>query len=1045
MTWSKIYPPILIVLLLLMLVACQNDQQTAIATATRTFLTVTASSTTPKNRLAPTKEVTSVVPRATKEAAVSALTLSELPIKVTLPKEPGYSVSEQEGAEGALASYKFQSLVGCEMVCLQEINVFSLATCSANVCGVYTTWSVNQQKEQHPAENRVDKFIDEPCENDSCVVREYVTYLGNIVVSTRLNVKDESQIEHADELFAKLSFQSKDLAALFGTQETLLEWVKAAWEANTNPAEVQATLLLTGWIKDESSLLPVDLDGDGQEEWLITLIDDICCFDKELSPSSVWLVDDGQIIFNLPPQPRMVNRVLHVRDITGDQLADIVVESATYGANYYPLEYHVLSTHHGTISSIVQPPSGVNATHSFDDGDFISMGVENWEEVHFLDLSGDGLDDLILSGMGGGGAGGGVSRSFWAVWSWDGEAMTLADITWPETKYRFHTLYNANDAFEKGDEQTADLLYWRVIFDELLSDDVSSSCSFDQETDTCKRNVWAPVQELYESNRQFAAFRLTLLALLSLNREPEATFLRDEATFLRDWLQKQYPDAPLTQAADLLLNEWDATQQLDAACAAVNASLTSTSHATGPLADMGYNNPQLTPPKVCVPGTVIGVAGKPLGVARPPLDMGGEPLEMAGQPLWMGRQPLGMAGQPLGIAPTHIAQDKSVLEGELEDHILITQLQATPKPGYLPMNEKVNVFPLQVGDQQAPLWVAFTNGSIADYPALEHFLGIYTREDEQWKELAHLNFSEPNYIDDSSVRQVKVDPDYLWLELFGGVGVGANSSQYKVLRFDGRDLHVEIDHVGSIHVGDRLTPIDLDEDGALELVLSPVENYVFCVEQCDVRYYQFQVLRWDGNAFTEVPLTTLPESAPAELRDLNNRAVELARAGLWKDALTTIRQARAIDYERNNPAVSMLLWNEILISLHAEAKFKHTLDKGDKNYPLLAHVLYGDYDNALQMMRPYPVEEIFRPQSALITGTIAAEWKLELNDWTSKAVEKAISAQPELAAAYFLRGWSTYLVDPNDPQVLFDIERAAELASDERLFQESLKYFSLSN
>ena len=147
---------------------------------------------------------------------------------MTLPKEPGYSVSEQEGAEGALASYKFQSLVGCEMVCLQEINVFSLATCSADVCGAYTTWSVNEEKEQHPLENRVDKFIDEPCENDSCVVREYVTYLGNIVVSTRLNVKDESQIERADELFAKLSFQSKDLAALFGPQETLLEWVKAA-------------------------------------------------------------------------------------------------------------------------------------------------------------------------------------------------------------------------------------------------------------------------------------------------------------------------------------------------------------------------------------------------------------------------------------------------------------------------------------------------------------------------------------------------------------------------------------------------------------------------------------------------------------------------------------------------------------------------------------------------------------------------------------------------------------------------------------------------
>lgn len=994
-----------------MLVGCEYKPQITIATATATEVAVAPSSPTSTTTLPPTKEARAVAPTSTKEPSVSGFSLSEWPIEVRLPQEPGYLVSEQEGPESALASYRLQSVADCDTVCLQEINVFSLATCSADFCAEYTPWSVNEQQEPHPAGNRVHKMIDqgEGCENGSCVLGEYVTYLGNIVVSTQLKVNDESQMGLADELFAQLNFQATDLAPLFDTQESLLEWVKAAWATNTDPAAVQAALLSTDWIKDESDLQALDLDGDGREEWLITLIDDMCCFDKGLSPSSVWLVDDGKIIFNQPPQPRMVNRVLHVSDITGDQLPDVVVESATYGANYYPLKYHVLSAHDGTIRSIVQPPPQVRQSYSFDDGNFISMGVDHWEEVQLVDVTGDGLHDLILSGVAGGGAGGGVSPPFRAVWSWDGQAISLADVTWQETKYRFHTLYNANYAFEKGDEQTAHLLYSRVIFNELLTDEVSASCTFDQNTDTCKRDIWAPVQDVYASNRQFAAFRLILLALGALDREPETTFLLDEATFWRDWLQKQYPDAPLTEGSRLLLNEWDATKQLDTACAAVNGLLTSRWQATGPLADMGDNNPQLTAETVCVPA---------------------------------------QAPEPRQAREPEQAQTIEGPEGELEDQILIKLLQATPKEGYLPTNEKVNVLPLDVrnkGDQQVPLWVAFTNGSITDYPALEHFLAIYTRQDEQWQELAYLSFSEPNYIDDSSVRQVQVDSAELWLEVFGGVGVSSN--QYKLLRYiDGgqegpgsHQLNVEMDHLGSIHVGDRLTPIDLDQDGALELVLSPVENYVFCIDQCEVRYYQFKVLRWDGNTFTEVALTSLPESAPPELRDLNNRAVELARAGLWKDAWTTIRQAQAIDHNQTNQNVT---WNAILINLHAEAKFKHTFDQGDKQYPLLANVLYGDYQKALEMIRPYPVEQIFSPQSAIISGTIAAQWKPELNHWMSKAVENALTAQPDLAAAYFLRGWSTYLVDPNNPQLLFDIERAAGIAPEERLYQESLTYLT---
>ena len=52
----------------------------------------------------------------------------------------------------------------------------------------------------------------------------------------------------------------------------------------------------------------------------------------------------------------------------------------------------------------------------------------------------------------------------------------------------------------------------------------------------------------------------------------------------------------------------------------------------------------------------------------------------------------------------------------------------------------------------------------------------------------------------------------------------------------------------------------------------------------------------------------------------------------------------------------------------------------------------------------------------------------------------ALQVQPELAPALFLRGWGAHLRDPDDAQVLADVERAARLASDEPLFAESVAY-----
>ncbi|MCL5264107.1 MAG: hypothetical protein M1343_02730 [Chloroflexi bacterium] len=60
--------------------------------------------------------------------------------------------------------------------------------------------------------------------------------------------------------------------------------------------------------------------------------------------------------------------------------------------------------------------------------------------------------------------------------------------------------------------------------------------------------------------------------------------------------------------------------------------------------------------------------------------------------------------------------------------------------------------------------------------------------------------------------------------------------------------------------------------------------------------------------------------------------------------------------------------------------------------------------------------------------------------WITATTSGAIQAQPDLAGAYFLRGWAINLQSPGNPAALADIERAARLDPKEPLFSQSVAF-----
>ncbi len=354
----------------------------------------------------------------------------------------------------------------------------------------------------------------------------------------------------------------------------------------------------------------------------------------------------------------------------------------------------------------------------------------------------------------------------------------------------------------------------------------------------------------------------------------------------------------------------------------------------------------------------------------------------------------------------------------------------------------IAVLPLAVPPGSAPLWAVYSYGmrnwSLTPPPSM--FFAIYTH-DGNWRELSYLELESagpemvsPDYLDEGGVAQVQISPDRIWLEAHGGVG--AHGGTYHLLSFDGTSLTVAVSATGSSPGVGELA--DVNGDGVLDVVIDASDYYVFCYA-CGVRLAQFVVYYWDAPDAQMMEATLQPflMGQPQPMRDLVNPAVAAAEAGLWQEALALITQAEALLPSYPEADAWTLAWDAGLIRLHAQARQQ---DAASGPYPLLSNVFYGDYAAAVNLMRPYAPAQIFSTSSPLIVGTPAESWEGALSQHILDSANAALAIHPELAPAYFMRGWARYLADPADPQAGADVDQAVALAPDDAFFAQCAAY-----
>ena len=320
-------------------------------------------------------------------------------------------------------------------------------------------------------------------------------------------------------------------------------------------------------------------------------------------------------------------------------------------------------------------------------------------------------------------------------------------------------------------------------------------------------------------------------------------------------------------------------------------------------------------------------------------------------------------------------------------------------------------------------------------------LAVYEWVDSGWRAVTQRHV----LIDDvSAVAAVDIEPSQAWLVVAGEDDhVDANVRLWEILRFDGESLHVDV-------VENWLDAmiVDIDGDGTLEVLGSRARP--LCNE-CPVTRRAVRLFRWNGAGLRAVPLEFLSVgSASADAVTANNRAVALARARRWMEAMAAVDAARPLVAE------SMVFRrNASLIDLNAGASGGGRLSEDD----LLHHVFAGSWADAVDLFRGAPVGPDLFAEPLPYSGEAARAASRYGTPPFLRAVFDATAAAravaPARAEIEFLHAWSAlhldpdttvaplhrrgarYRVDVDEVVVLETLDRASTLAPGDSFFAEA--------
>ena len=354
-----------------------------------------------------------------------------------------------------------------------------------------------------------------------------------------------------------------------GGSPSCLAELFAAWDM---PAAVP------GWAEESGSVdcAAGDLDGDGEDEYFLRVTNPVV---TDIMPDADVLIfgraaDGYELAFQssetLGPVPPWQPVILGVRDFNGDGKLEASFTADSCGAHTCWTSVYILAWDGQQYVDIIEE----------------EVGVPWARGISFVDVEGDGIEELYVAAGQIGSIGAGPQRDSNLTYAWDGVHYVLVETEIEPSESLYFAVVDGDEAYAAaGDLETAMQLYNKAINDSALWDwkeDFSGVSG---------RDELVP----------YAYFRLYLAELVSLPPDGEAA-VQDLVDSIAA-LAGQFPDSLNAQAAAQFAAAYPdgqvSPQALAAGCTAFLAYVEDNRPEFDDIWYYGYANPELVPERLC--------------------------------------------------------------------------------------------------------------------------------------------------------------------------------------------------------------------------------------------------------------------------------------------------------------------------------------------------------------------------------------------------------------------------------------------------------------
>jgi hypothetical protein len=315
------------------------------------------------------------------------------------------------------------------------------------------------------------------------------------------------------------------------------------------------------------SVTSFDLTGDGDQETIISIYAPA----SQVQPPSGMLLIYGcekqkiKLLYSdISTDPESMTQIMKVDNLIGaSRGGQIATLKSICGAHTCFIALDILGWNGSTFVSLMAEPLNLPSAS------YVLSKKDSDSAYHIEAQAG-----LV------GSVGAGPQRTETQILKWNGAQFAKISATLSPIVYRIHAIYEADDAFAKGDYQTAIDWYSRVITDDTLKDwltEINYSKAHDRGTLTA-----------------YARFRLLVIGVLRGDANAH-----DQLDQLTNNFPADNPDSNLQQMASIFWNKYQATKDIKAACAAADVFANDTYQITDNLGLFGYANRAYTSDDMC--------------------------------------------------------------------------------------------------------------------------------------------------------------------------------------------------------------------------------------------------------------------------------------------------------------------------------------------------------------------------------------------------------------------------------------------------------------